>query len=183
MRLFHGSPYGGLRDFREFIGRKGAPAVFFTEDRHVAEDYARTRPEWSDATHSAFDPGTGGASPTIYEVTIDASPEEILDTRRPEHAEMYQAFRRAMRQDDPDDPASGLLRTPMMEDGSRIRSRASFRMAKLAPCDPSLSQAPTKEGPRNYVEGASRTRYGDAAQFYLVRSDAIEERNARRKKR
>lgn len=89
MRMYHGSPYGGIESFDDVRFRP----VFFTADKEVARAYA----EGKGILGAQRDPGTGRRAPTVYVVDVDVV--GAFDMRRPEHMALYDRMRLEMIRD------------------------------------------------------------------------------------
>ena len=87
MKMYHGSPYGGLTNFDNV-----EPPVFFTEQYNVAFEYAVRK-----KLGGQKNPGINNKQPTIYTVEIfNINP---FDMRKKEHKEIYSYIRNTL----PDD--------------------------------------------------------------------------------
>jgi hypothetical protein len=117
IKLYHGSPYRGIKKFSDFRGR--IPYIFFTPHRGTAIEYSRTVSH-VDTTFSRKDPGGERASgPTLYSVRLDFSDADVFDTgRNPEHAEIYKKIQDDLWKLDDEDFPSKLIWTPILPGSS-----------------------------------------------------------------
>ncbi len=107
-RMWHGTPYGPIRSFSEFA----VPRAYFTPSPAVAKDYTHG-PGIASGRRPA---GVTGSTPSIYEVEVDLEPDEVFDTRRPEHQALYEEIRQEIKRRFPNDRDEwidrDLIRTP-----------------------------------------------------------------------
>ncbi len=90
-RLFHGSPYAGIRDdFSNFETRKGA--AFFTASLRVAKEY--TKPLMAAGAKPA---GNVKLDPTVY--TCDVKPRRVFDLRTRAAREDWDGMRAESKKD------------------------------------------------------------------------------------
>jgi 8-oxo-dGTP pyrophosphatase MutT (NUDIX family) len=116
MRMYHGSPYGGLDDFDNV-----RPPIFFTLDKNVARQYALGQIVGAQA-----DPGTTNMVPTIY--TVDISGVSPFDMRRPEHMQMYEQVRPAYNIENHDDRAPPLHAEGFIQSGFGLPNYGQVRL-------------------------------------------------------
>jgi hypothetical protein len=113
IKLYHGSPYGGIKQFTDFKGR--IPFVFFSPSVDTALEYTKV------LNVAGRDPGGERSSQrTLYHVDVDFPESEIFDTgKNPEHAALYDQFRKEAYQKDPEDVYGILIWTPEIPGSSR----------------------------------------------------------------
>lgn len=112
---WHGSPYSfsSMHDFEQ-------PIVFLTDSRRVAEEYTR---ELVGSGHRR--PGAAReARPTLYRMRLLLPTDDVFDTCRPEHQELFVELARESRQRFGED---GFSKNDVMDvpaaHGSSIRGR------------------------------------------------------------
>lgn len=92
---YHGSRWGNMGSAGNFQGKY----MFLTDSRKIAEQYFRPllaagrRPRPDAAEQSV-----------LYEVQLLLSDEQVFDTRRPEHMQLFYALAKEAIRDDPDEP-------------------------------------------------------------------------------
>jgi len=109
--FFHGSPYssGNIMDFANFELAGGI--LFLSPCQNVAQEYTKV------LLGSGRKPKQHHLEkPTVYTVKLGIEADEIFDTRKPEHHEMYKKLRRHIASLDPEDNLGNLARTPALQD-------------------------------------------------------------------
>lgn len=108
--FYHGSPYssGQIEDFSSFdlVGN----ILFLTPCRHIAEEYrtplmgAGRRPTKVNVENT----------PVVYTVRINIPDDQIFDTRKPAHAQIYEDMMEQLLAEDEDERYRDLVHTPWL---------------------------------------------------------------------